>query len=616
MVTSTDGKEGLVVDPGSGAITECARWAGVEKIEWALHTHHHRDQCWGTSLLQERGALVAVPEHERHLFEQAETFWQTRRVFDNYDNRNTFFTTGSNIRVDEVLEDYEEFAWRDLRFFVLPAKGHTYGSSVLVTEIDGVRVAFTGDLMSAGGRLYQLHAMEYVYGGMEGALFTLQSLQALRKRSVDLALPSHGDRIENVEGDIDRLERRLIDCARLGRGMNFDGVLARRQFAGTTETLWETVLRSKPKLEEISPHLLWGGPLTCSNFYVVLSESGKAMFIDYGHAFYPHLHELADHEGLETARFIEHRLDELREHHGVTQIDLVVPTHIHDDHTCGIPYLQRHHSTRCWALEEVGRVLVEPDTWASTPCLYPKPIRIDRFLKDGERFRWEEFEFTIHYAPGQTEFHSVLEAKIDSKIVAFTGDNYLLHEVVTDEGIRVMPYQTTVPRNSFQLWMHRRCAEVMEKIRPNLICPGHGDLLPCDDSDIVTYRDFIEKKERVFRELVAEPADHYIDLFWARLLPYVRTVKPNEQVEYRLSLRNNLGCRATYAAQLLAPAGWETLPGPEALVLEPQESGEMILSARTPRTGDGVRRLITAEVRIDDEGQGPVAEALATVRGG
>jgi hypothetical protein len=24
----------------------------------------------------------------------------------------------------------------------------------------------------------------------------------------------------------------------------------------------------------------------------------------------------------------------------------VVPTHIHDDHTCGIPYLQRHHGTK------------------------------------------------------------------------------------------------------------------------------------------------------------------------------------------------------------------------------------------------------------------------------
>ena len=77
-----------------------------------LQTHHHRDQCWGTPRLLAHGARLAVPEYERHLFEQAELFWQTRRVFDNYDNRSTFSTVGENMRVDAVLEDYEQFSWR------------------------------------------------------------------------------------------------------------------------------------------------------------------------------------------------------------------------------------------------------------------------------------------------------------------------------------------------------------------------------------------------------------------------------------------------------------------------------------------------------------------------
>ena len=36
------------------------------------------------------------------------------------------------------------------------------------------------DLIGEGGILYQLTAMEYSYGDMTGALFTLQSIQALR----------------------------------------------------------------------------------------------------------------------------------------------------------------------------------------------------------------------------------------------------------------------------------------------------------------------------------------------------------------------------------------------------------------------------------------------------
>jgi glyoxylase-like metal-dependent hydrolase (beta-lactamase superfamily II) len=598
-----DGEHGLLIDAGSGAILDHLAAAGVRQVEWVLHTHHHRDQCWGTPRLRDHGARVAVPEHERHLFDRAGAFWQTRRTFDNYNDRNTFFTVGEDIPVDAVLEDYETFTWRGYQFHVLPAKGHTLGSSALLVRIDGRLVAFTGDLLAAGGKLYQLHAMEYTYGSMEGVLFTLQSIQALRKRRPDVCLPSHGDAVADVAGDINRLERRLMDCVRLGRGMRVAG----------RDSIPETAFLPEARLLPLSRHLLWGGVWTCSNFYVVLSDSGKALFVDYGHAYWPHMHIGPDHDGQEVMRFVEHHLDELREEYGVTSFDLVVPTHIHDDHTCGIPYLQRHHGTRCWALEEVGQVLADPAAWASTPCTFPKPIRIDRWLKDGERFRWEEYEFDIFFAPGQTEFHSVYAGLIDGRKVAFTGDNYFVAEVAAGGKLEVLPYQTTVLRNSFQLGMHRRCAEVMRRIAPELICPGHRDVLPCFKKDLDAYCDFIARKERVFRELVGEPADHFIDLFWARLLPYVAVARPGQALDYRLLVRNNLGRAATFSARLLPPPGWETTTEGGRVELPAGGRGEIELRAVAPRSEDGGRRLMTAEVLIDGRSQGPVSEALVTV---
>jgi glyoxylase-like metal-dependent hydrolase (beta-lactamase superfamily II) len=599
----TDGETGLVIDAGSGAVLDHLAEAGVRQIEWVLHTHHHRDQCWGTPRLRSHGARVAVPEYERHLFEQAEAFWQTRRTFDNYNDRNTFFASGANISVDAVLEDYETFTWRGYRFYVLPAKGHTLGSSALLVTVDGRLVAFTGDLLASGGKLYQLHAMEYTYGSMEGVMFTLQSIQALRKRSPELCLPSHGEPITEIGADIDRLERRLMSCVRLGRGMRVAG----------RDSIPETVFLPEPRFVPLSRHLLWGGAWTCSNFYVVLSDSGKALFVDYGHAFWPHMHVGPDHDGLETMRFVEHHLDELRDDYGVTSFDLVVPTHIHDDHTCGIPYLQRYHGTKCWALEEVGQVLADPAAWASTPCTFPKRIHIDRWLKDGERFRWEEYEFDIYFAPGQTEFHSVYAGMIDGRKVAFTGDNYFLAEVAAGGKVEMLPYQTTVLRNSFQLAMHRRCAEVMRRIGPELICPGHRDVLPCFKKDLDTYCDFIARKEQVFRDLVAEPADHFIDLFWARLLPYVAIVWPGQELTYRLLVRNNLGHSAIYSARLLPPSGWQVSSEHGSVTLQAGDRGEILLHARAPRGGDGIRRLVTAEIAIDGQSQGPVSEALVTV---
>lgn len=601
----SDGDHGLLIDTGSGAIADHLQQAGVQKVEWVLHTHHHRDQCTGTPRLREHGAQVAVPEYERHLFDQAELFWQTRRTYDNYNDRNTFFTVGTDIPVDAVLEDYETFRWRGYEFFVLPAKGHTLGSSALIVKIDGQTVAFTGDLMGAGGKLYQLHAMEYAYGSMEGVLFTLQSIQALGKRNVDVCYPSHGEPVTAVASDIDKLERRLMDCVDLGRGM---------RVAGRDSYVPEQAFLPEPKFVPLSRHLLWGGIWTCSNFYVILSNSGKAMFVDYGHAFSAHMHAGADHDGLESMRFIEHHLDELRDHYGVTEFSLVVPTHIHDDHTCGIPFLQRHHGTQVWALEEVGQVLADPAAWASTPCTFPKPIRIDRWLADGDRFQWEEYEFEIRFAPGQTEYHSVYAGMIDGRKVAFTGDNYFTAEVVTGGKVEMRPFQTTVLRNSFQLAMHRQCAEVMRAMNPELICPGHRDVLPCTKQELDTYCDFITRKERVFCELVAEPADHYIDLFWARLLPYLAVVQPGQKLDYRLLLRNNLQRPVTYEARLIGPSGWELSSEFSRVALEPGSRGELLLSAVAPQQPDNTRRLITAEVKVDGRSQGQITEALVTVR--
>ena len=65
--------------------------------------------------------------------------------------------------------------------------------------------------------------MEYMYGGTEGLAFTLQSIQALRKHDVELALPSHGEPITEVAADIDRLQRRIMDAVELGRGLKVGG---------------------------------------------------------------------------------------------------------------------------------------------------------------------------------------------------------------------------------------------------------------------------------------------------------------------------------------------------------------------------------------------------------
>ena len=320
-----------------------------------------------------------------------------------------------------------------------------------------------------------------------------------------------------------------------------------------------------------------------------------------------------EREDGDTMRFVVHHLDELRDTYGIRDIDMVLVTHIHDDHTAGIPYLVRHEGARVWALDEVAQVLEDPAGWCSTPCTLPKPIPIQRHLTDGERFQWEEYDFEVHHAPGQTEFHSVLATHVDGQKVAFTGDNIFLELAPGNTGgLTTQLYQTTVLRNSLQLWMHRRCADVMDLVQPDLVCPGHRELIPWDQRRAAEYRDFIARKERVVRDLLDDPVDVGVDLWWARLVPYLRTVQPGETCTYRLLLRNNAERPVQLQARLLCPDGWQTTDTFQALDLEAGARGELTLTATAPPHPD-TRRILTAEILIDGQPQGPIPEALVTV---
>ena len=76
-----DGNHGVLIDFGSGKILDYLPDLGVTRVDWILHTHHHRDQCQGDDVAVARSIPIAVPAHERHLFADAENFWRNRRVF-------------------------------------------------------------------------------------------------------------------------------------------------------------------------------------------------------------------------------------------------------------------------------------------------------------------------------------------------------------------------------------------------------------------------------------------------------------------------------------------------------------------------------------------------------
>src|SRR4051812_39190616 len=63
-----DADRALLIDLGSGDVLRHLPEVGVNRVEWVLYTHHHREQCQGHPRLASPGTSVAAPALEAGLF--------------------------------------------------------------------------------------------------------------------------------------------------------------------------------------------------------------------------------------------------------------------------------------------------------------------------------------------------------------------------------------------------------------------------------------------------------------------------------------------------------------------------------------------------------------------
>jgi glyoxylase-like metal-dependent hydrolase (beta-lactamase superfamily II) len=334
-----DGNDGLLIDFGSGRMLDFAGDLGVSQIHWLLHTHHHRDQAQGDQKAVEQRIPIAVPAHERYLFEDAENFWRNRRIYHLYHVRNDFFTVSRNIPVAEMLRDYEIFRWKKYEFYILPSPGHTVGSITLLADIDGKKVAFTGDLIHSPGKVQTLHDLQYDYGAMDGVDLAVYSLSRLQEEKPEMVCPSHGEPFGSPLEGISQLIVKLSEWFQYWR---------------------EGSLTVKNEPFAVSPHLV-ASNLTTSSFYAIISDSGKALFLDYGSASGNTFDKFnASTNTFDRMRFVEHTIDSLKARYGLKSVDVVMPSHMHDDHINGFPHLVKHYGTKVWCFENMVNILENP----------------------------------------------------------------------------------------------------------------------------------------------------------------------------------------------------------------------------------------------------------------
>jgi len=581
----TKGKKALVIDCGAAQVRKHLKSLGVDSVEWLLFTHHHRDQSQGAELLLKQGAKVAVPEYERFLFEHAADYMQHRWVYDSYNDRNTAFTRIADLPVNETLQDYETFKWRGYEFQVMPTPGHTQGSVTLLANIDGRNVAFTGDLMREEGRFHSLHDLENSYGGCEGADLTAYSAVRLLRKDTQLVCPSHGELIEQPDEALENL-------------------LANARLWYKWKTTADLPCLQRPV--RVSDHLV-AFPHACCSWYAIIADNGRALLVDHGAVDGAHFGVCTAHrEFWETHRYVDHGIHELKESFGLESVEVVMPTHYHDDHVAGLWYLQRHHGTEVWCVEQLKEVLEHPERY-SEMCLFPKPAKVNRTFADGEQFEWNGYRFQIWHFPSQTEYHQLLAVEVDAKRVLFSGDSFIR------SGDHLAA--PVIFRNYHRFDSHSECAEKLALIQPHLVAPGHGDVWAPRADELPSFRQHVQQIQTIYRRLV--PQDQRwraINPFWARIIPYQVSLARGGKSSTTVRIVNfsQRTCAAT--VQMVGPAGISFSPKSRNLKLGPEATRQVTFELSVSQRYKGRPRVAVAvDVEMDGEPLGQVAEAFVSV---
>jgi glyoxylase-like metal-dependent hydrolase (beta-lactamase superfamily II) len=586
-----DGANGVLIDFGSGKILDHLRDLGVSKVDWILHTHHHRDQCQGDWKAAERRIPIAVPAHEMHLFADAQNFWRNRRVFHLYYVRNDFNTITENIAVAKRLPDYSTFRWNKIDFYVLPTPGHTLGSITLIATIDGKRVAFSGGLMYAPGKIQNLYDTQINYGGAEGVDLGIYSLSRLREQKPALLCPSHGQPLPDPEAGMGETIRKLTEYCRFQSGEPSE---FNRPYA-------------------VSPHLV-AHYQTTSSFYAIVSDSGKAMFIDYGSASGTHFSNFERATAVDDRiRFVEHNIDELKRNYGLKSIDVAMPSHMHDDHINGFPHLIRHYGTKIWCYENMVDVYENPRGY-NLGCILGEPFKVARAFRNGEKFRWEEFEFEVAHNPGHTEYQMALYVGIDGKRVAFTGDAFFLPNPRNDGTMR----HNLIFRNHVENDSHVKSILTLVEHEPNLICPGHGRPFPVDRSILLATQEKMKRQQQLFIGLLPEGQTNFgMDPSWVSIYPYQIVAAPGERRRLEVRVQNYKPAPMKMEVALAAPSEWRIEP--DVLKFEVPANGKAArpVEITIPKgwAAPGPRFAIAADVMSDGKYLGEITEAVVEMKG-
>jgi hypothetical protein len=241
-------------------------------------------------------------------------------------------------------------------------------------------------------------------------------------------------------------------------------------------------------------------------------------------------------------------------------------------------------------------------------CILGEPFQVSRSFRDGEKFRWEEYDFEVKHSPGHTEYQMALFGSIDGKRVAFTGDAFFPNPR-NDGTLR----HNLIFRNHVENDSHLKCVRTLLEREPEIICPGHGRHYPIDRSILQATEQKLRKQQQFFFDMLPEgETDFGLDPSWVRLYPYQLHARPGERQRLQVHVQNYKPAPMKLEVALVAPAEWQIAPETLAIDVKPKAKASLPFDVTIPKgwAAPGPRFAIAADVVRDGKYLGQVTEAV------
>jgi glyoxylase-like metal-dependent hydrolase (beta-lactamase superfamily II) len=566
-------------------------------VDQLLLTHGRRDVIWRAEAAAETATIIA-PVGEKYSLENGTDFWArfAESRYHDYAQQSTKIAN-QVFPVSRWVDGGDTVSWNGLTFEVLKTPGFTRGAVTYVVELDGKRIGFSGDLIYGDGKVLDLYSFQDAIPGAQvrgyhgyGARLAdlVSSLDKIVAANLDVIVPARGPLIRQPTASALQLKERAQAVYR-----NYLSTSALHWYfkADRMRSCGERVLgegadiRLMPYAQhEKTPEWIFEEATS----RLLISDSGRGFLLDCGN------------------RRVIDAINKLIDQDVIEKVDGIFVTHYHDDHTDMVQAAAEEFDCPVYAVTEYADVLERPEAY-HLPAMTANPIGPIRRVESGQSMKWNEFDLTFHFFPGQTHYHGALFVqKPKQRPVFFIGDAFapsgiddycllnrnLLHD---DQGYLLCLNKI---RDAGECWL------INEHIR---------HVFRFTDEEL----DYIERQYRarnaILRDMFPWDDPNYgVDEQWAAFHPRGASARPGERLELELRITNHSPVAREFRVTPHLPTGLTLVSSGDAVKLGPRSDGAVKLELRVDAEG-GASRVVTADVVSDGMEFYRWVDALVTV---